>query len=151
MEKRNTNWYIARRGELLAEQFLLSLQPDNVVANSPENSPFDFIAFFTKPDHTPFIIGVKVKATQQEIGGRYPFPANQAMQLLRSNIPVLVVVIDVKTNEVYFNWIKDAIPTEKQVGLSELRTCTLRLRKNSDEEMQTLRNEILADRILNAA
>jgi hypothetical protein len=151
METRNTNWYVARRGELLAEQFLLALQPDNVSASRSENVPFDFIAFFTKPDQTLFIIGVEVKATQQEIGGRYPFPAKQAMSLLHSNIPVLVVVIDVKTNEVYFNWIKDAIPAEKQAGLSDLQSCTLRLRKSSEEEMQRLRNEIMADVALTAA
>jgi hypothetical protein len=151
MEKRSTNWYISRRGELLAEQFLLELQPDSVVANRSEGVPFDFIAFFTTPDYTPVIIGVEVKATQQEISGRHPFPANQALRLLRSNIPVLVVVIDVKTNEVYFNWIKDAIPAEKQAGLSDVHTCSLNLRKSSEEEIHLLRNEILAGHMLSVA
>ena len=62
MEKRNTAWYVSRRGELLAEQFILNLHPDSVVASPPESSPFDFIAFFTKPDGTPVTIGVEVKA-----------------------------------------------------------------------------------------
>ena len=68
------------------------------------------------------------------------------MRLLRSNIPVLVIVVDVKTNEIYFNWIQDAIPPEKQAVLNELRTCSLHLRKSSEEEVRALR-DVLADRI----
>lgn len=151
MEKRNTNWYVSRRGELLAEQFLLELHPDSVVASPQGSPPFDFIAFFTKPDGTPILIGVEVKATQQEIGGRYPFPADQAMRLLRSNIPVLVIVVDVKTSGVYFNGIKNAIPAEKQSTLSELQMCSLHLRKSSEEEVKQLKNEIMVDRILTIA
>lgn len=150
MEKQNTAWYVARRGELLAEEFLLDLQPDNIVANPSEGAPVDFVAFFTTRDHIPVTIGVTVKATQKEINGNYSLAADQARRLLHSNLPVLIVVIDVKANEIYFNWIRDAIPLEKQADLG-VRQVLLHLRKSSEEERRRLRDEILADPIANAA
>lgn len=148
MEPRSTIWYVQRRGELLAEQFLLDLQPDDIIANSSAAYPFDFIACFTKPNGSTVLIGVEVKTTQQKIDDRYPFPAEQATKLINSNIPILVVVVNVKANEVYFNWIEHAVSAEKQAELSTMRTCNLALRKSSAEEIQRLKSEILTYRIL---
>jgi len=111
----NVAWYIERRGKLLAEQFLLALSPDNILLN--QEGPFDYLAVFTQKDGAPILIGIQVKATEREIGGRYHLQANLANRLLRANIPVLVVVIDVKTNEVYFEWIDNAISPERQDSL----------------------------------
>lgn len=151
MEKQSTAWYVARRGELLAQQFLLDLQPDSVVACDGVNPPFDYIAFFTSADTTLVTVGIEVKATQQDFGGRYPFPTRHARVLLKSNIPVLVVVIDVKATQIYFNWIEDAIPKDKQALLDSVKSCRLQLRKSSAEELIRLRTEILGYQLLKAS
>src|SRR5579871_3119817 len=51
MEKRNASWYVSRRGELLAEQFLLDLHPDSVVASPQDGHPFDSL-YLMNPDGT---------------------------------------------------------------------------------------------------
>jgi len=148
MEKRTANWYVSRRGELLAEQFLLELQPDSIVASPKDNLAFDFIAIFTKPDRTPVTIGIEVKTTQHEIGGHFEIKTELALRLLKSNIPVLVIVVDAKTNEIYFNWIVNAIPPDKQAVLQQYQTCTLQLRRGTKEEIEQLRSELLGNQLL---
>jgi hypothetical protein len=151
MQNRNEAWYVAQRAELLAEQFVLDIHPSSVIKNKIPGPPFDFLAMFMRPDDSPVVIGVEVKATQHEISGAYPFPAKQAVRLLHSNIPILILVIDVKSNDIWFNWIRDAIPPDKQDKLADLHTCRLKLRKSSVEAVEHLRDEIIGDRTPAAA
>ena len=143
IEQTNKTWYVARGGELLAEQFLLDLAPHYLCPMNERGIGIDYMAFFSRSDGSIVVIAVEVKATQQEIKGRYSFPASQAKRLLKLNIPVLVVVIDVKENEIYFNWIKDAIPVEQQKALSSVQSCRIILRESTQEERDKLKQEII--------
>jgi hypothetical protein len=142
IEQTNKTWYIARRGELLAEQFLLDLSPNYLSPMQDTGIGIDYMAFFSRDDGTVVVIAVEVKATQQEVKGRYSIPSPQALRLLKLNIPALILVVDVKENIIYFNWIKDAIPVEQQAALTGTNACRIILRASTPDERAKLRQEI---------
>lgn len=144
IEQANKAWYVARRGELLAEQFLLELKPNYISPMQGLDFGIDYMAFFSKSDGTPIAIAIAVKATQQEIKGHYLLSSSQAQRLLNSNLPVLIIVIDVKSNNTYFNWIREAIPAEQKASLHRTVSCRIDLRAATPEELAKLRQEILA-------
>ena len=142
--KQKETWYVARRGELLAEQFLIELKPDYVTPmRGGADLGFDYVAFFTKPDKSPIAIAVVVKITESPINGRYPFPVSQLRQLRGGTLPVLVLVIDVKHNEMYFNWADQAVSPDQADALNKRVSCTATLRPSTPEEQEKLRHEIL--------
>lgn len=141
----NKTWYVERRGTLIAEEFLLELEPDRLSAMPDEKDQlfyFDYLAFFSTNDGTPITIAVIVKAKEQEIRGKFTFPAQEAGSLRRANLPVLIVAIDVKQNLVFFNWIKDAISDEQLRQLKNRASCTIELREATPEEKEKLKHEI---------
>lgn len=144
-EKKNTTSYIvARRGELLAEQFLLELEPKQVSSLQNQDIGFDYIVFFTKADGSTSTVAVEVKSTEKEIiGGRYSLPTSSIEKLLNSNLPVLIIVVNVKSNEIYFNWIRDSIPTDYKKTLEQRWMYTVKLRKATPTEVEKLKKEIL--------
>ena len=127
----------------MAEQFLLGLKPDYVTEMSDSDLGFDYMAFFTKPDKSPVAIAVEVKTTERGVNGRYAFPSAQLNRLFHANLPVLILVIDVKNNEIYFNWIKDAVSAEQADALPDRKTSAINLRLFTPEEQDRLRREIL--------
>ena len=143
IEQTNKAWYIARRGELLAEQFLLELEPSYLSLMQGQDFGIDYMAFFQKADGTPVVIAIEVKATQREMKGHFTLSSSQAQKLLNMNIPVLVIVVDVKDNNIYFNWIKDAISVEQKDSLDKTSSCRISLRASTSEEREKLRQEII--------
>ena len=61
-----------------------------------------------------------------------------------SNIPVLILVIDVKRNKFFLNWAKNAIVREQKDSLNSEQFVSVVLRQGTPEEMQKLKQEILA-------
>ncbi len=143
IEQKNKAWYVARRGELLAQEFLLELEPCNLSPMQDLDLGIDYMAFFQKSDGTIVVTAVEVKATEREIKDRFSFPSSQAKRLLSMNIPVLILVIDVKATTIYFNWIRDAVSLEQRETLDETSTCSITLRTSTEQERQQLKREIL--------
>ena len=142
--KQKETWYVARRGELLAELFLIELKPDYVTPmRGGADLGFDYVAFFTKPDKSPIAIAVVVKTTERAINGRYPFPVAQLRQLRGGTLPILVLVIDVKHNEMYFNWTDQAVSADQSDAFSNRASYNTTLRLSTPEEQEKLRHEIL--------
>ena|SRR5215471_2459873 len=128
-------WYIGRRGELLAEEFLLELGATYVGAlQQPHDSGLDCIALFAKDDGTPIVIAVQVKATEQDINVRSLLPPSLVQRLQHTNVPVLILLVNVKHNDIYFTWASDARPTT-------------RLRQATPEEKAVLKQEIHNPRV----
>ncbi len=94
---------VARRGELMAELFLQELEPA-FVAQPVTDFAYDFFVGFSKPDGGINTYAVEVKATEQPVNGKYRMPANQYLYLANSNIPVLLLVVDVKRNRLFYAW-----------------------------------------------
>lgn len=98
---------IWRRGELMAEMFLESLEPQFVAKSTSSNLVFDFFIGFLNPNGGINTFAVEVKATERSIQGTYLLPAKIYKILSNSNIPVLLLVVDVKENEFYYSWLSD--------------------------------------------
>lgn len=137
-------WYVEERGTLLAESFLLGLGPHELRILRNSEVGFDYVAFFSKLDSAPVLVGVATIATEQEVNDDYPFQVAQLKRLQKSNIPILIVVLDVKRNEIYFNWAQDAIQENYKGLLSRRSELPIKLRKATLEEVEKLKQEINA-------
>lgn len=140
MTKKNEAWYIEERATLLAEDFLLKLGPA-FLSKPDKGLKLDYIVFFQQPKKPLITIGVLVEATQKQIQEQISFYPIPARWILRSNIPVLLIVIDVKHNEVYFNWLQDEL-SSKYIIRSVQKLPQIALRKFTQDEMNKLQEEI---------
>ncbi|MEB3120346.1 MAG: hypothetical protein VKL41_03890 [Snowella sp.] len=137
-------WYVTKRGELLTKQFLFEIEPDDLIYTGDHaDHLFDYMALFLKPDGSPVTIAIAIKTTEEEIEGVYPFKVSDLEKFKNSNIPVLILVIDVKRNQYFLNWAKNAIVTEQQDSLNSEKFVSVLLREGTAEEIQKLKQEIL--------
>ncbi len=154
MNKKEEAWYVGRRAELLAELFLQELGPDYLAQASGPGNPFDFLATFVAPHGTSRSIGVEVKATQREIGSHFRLssPESAIRGWQNSNIPVLLVVVDVKRSKVFFNWAQAIGESASPAGASRKTAgFAIPLREATDEEKERLKRELLGERVGAAA
>jgi hypothetical protein len=92
---------MGRRSELMAELFLQDLGP-RFVAKAPNDFGFDFIVGFTNRRGGVNVIAVEVK-TKQTTLPRQQMKAKSYDLLANSNVPGLLLVIDVKSNTVLYH------------------------------------------------
>jgi hypothetical protein len=105
---RSKNETLGRRAELIAELFLEGLRPE-FVARSTADLPYDFLVGFRNPRGGVNHIGVEVKSTERLVRGRYPVPKHEYERLAYSNLPVLLLVVDVKENQLFYGWISPEV------------------------------------------
>jgi hypothetical protein len=101
------------------------------------------MALFPKSDGSLVTIAIAVTATEEEIQGAYPFKVSDLEKFKNSNIPVLILVIDVKRNKFFLSWAKNAIVPEEKNSLNLEQFVSVTLRQGTPEEMQKLKQEIL--------
>jgi Domain of unknown function (DUF4365) len=92
---------VGRRGELLAELFLQDLGAE-FVAKPMADLGYDFFVGFNNPDGGVNIAAVEVKATDKPVHSRYRMQRRLFRRLANSNIPVLLLVVNVKQNQVFY-------------------------------------------------
>jgi hypothetical protein len=97
---------VGRRGELLVELFLEELSPAFLV-QSTEDFAYDYLAGFTNRNGGVNTFAVKVKATEQPIR-QFRLPRSEYTQLASSNTPALLMVADVKHNQLFYARIEQA-------------------------------------------
>ena len=102
---------VQRRATLLLEEFLLSLGAAYVSSFEGDPVGFDYLAFFTSGDGSTRVVAIELKATEREIGGRFPLPGQTVRRAAGMNVPALLVVVDVKRSEVFYTWARDALTT----------------------------------------
>jgi len=100
---RSKNENIGRRAELLTELFLQELEPE-FVARPSADFAYDFLVGFRNPRGGLNNIAVEVKAAEQLARKRYPISRRQYVRWAYSNIPILLLVVDVKENRYYYAW-----------------------------------------------
>jgi hypothetical protein len=100
---RSKNDSVGRRGELLAELFLQELKPE-FVARPSDDFVYDFLIGFQNPRGGINNIAVEVKATEQLARKQYSISKRRYVRWAYSNIPILLLVIDVKENRYYYAW-----------------------------------------------
>jgi hypothetical protein len=95
---------IGRRAELMAELFLEELGASFVAKSDTAEIPFGFFAGFPTSGGGLNTFAVEVKSTETPIMSPYPIHDKLVDYLMKSNIPVLLLVVDVKRNQIYFGW-----------------------------------------------
>ena len=122
---RSKNEIVGRRAELLAELFLQELEPE-FVARPSDDFLYDFLVGFRNPRGGINNIAVEVKSTEQLARKQYPISRRKYVQLAYSNIPILLLVIDVKENRFYYAWASPEVSSNTgdsktlQVKLTEI-------------------------------
>jgi hypothetical protein len=95
------NEMVSRRGELLAELFLEELGPE-FIARATSRFEYDSLIGIRNSRGGVNNIAVGVKATERSVSERYPIPKRQYDRWAHSNIPILLLVIDVKQNRYHY-------------------------------------------------
>ena len=95
---------VARRGELIAELFLQDLEP-HYIAKASQDLGCDFFVGFLNSEGGINTFGVQVKATERKVTNRFSVGKKVYEQLAYSNIPMLLLVVDVKLNRLFYAWI----------------------------------------------
>lgn len=135
-------WYVTKRGNLLAQEFLFELEPKQVVYTGDEKeSPFDYLTLFTKEDGSLATLAIAIRATESPVKEGNFFPTEDLEKLKKSNIPVLILVIDVKRNHCFFGWATEDF-SSPSFSLDKLQKRGLR--PAIPEEMEKLKQEIMA-------
>lgn len=104
---------LGRRGELLAELFLQELGAE-FVARPTADLGYDFFVGFNNSDGGVNMAAVEVKATDRPVHSRYPVQKRLFRRLANSNIPVLLLVVNVKENRLFY-----ALPAAYTLGEDE--------------------------------
>ncbi|MCP4700821.1 MAG: DUF4365 domain-containing protein [Gammaproteobacteria bacterium] len=95
---------IERRGELIAELFLQDLNP-SFVAKPTTDFGYDFFIGFPNANGGINNYAVEVKATERPVSSRFSVKTTLYERLAHSNIPALLIVVDVKQNRLFYAWL----------------------------------------------
>lgn len=126
---------LGRRGDLLAELFLQELGAE-FVARPSADLGYDFFVGFNNPDGGVNLAAVEVKATDRPVPRRYPVDRRLFRRLAHSNIPVLLLVANVKENRLFY-----ALPDPDTPGAENgAGTVSIPVTPVDDATRQGLRN-----------
>lgn len=92
---------VERRGAILAELLLQELGAE-FVARPTADLGYDFFVGFNNSDGGVNIAAVEVKATDRPVDSRYRLQKRLFRRLANSNIPVLLLVVNVKENRMFY-------------------------------------------------
>ncbi len=102
-QTRSKNEIVGRRAELLAELFLQELEPE-FVARPSADFEYDFLVGFRNPRGGINNIAIEVKSTEQLARKQYSVSRRKYVRWAYSNIPILLLIVDVKENRFYYAW-----------------------------------------------
>ncbi len=105
MTSSRTPELVYHRGELLAEMFLTDLGA-KIVSRSPFDS-VDYLAFFESERKGFHVIAIEVKARELPIPAEFPITSKLVARAAESNIPTLLLVVDVKQNKFGYAWLDE--------------------------------------------
>jgi hypothetical protein len=130
---------IGRRGDLLAELLLHEFNPA-FVARATDELGYDFFMGVPNAKGGINITAVQVKATEKRVSPRYRIGRSLYQSLANSNVPVLLLVVDVKRNQLFY-----ALPDRVQSrdhGTAE--TVLVHLNEIDDDVKEELRSRLAA-------
>jgi len=128
---------VERRGELLAELFLQDLNP-LFVAQPTDDIAFDFFVAFENPEGGINTAAIEVKATERSPDQGYSLPVSVFDRLSHSNIPVLLLVVDVKQNSIHYAWLEPELLPEK----TPFKQITVPVHEVTDEAKSAIRRRL---------
>jgi hypothetical protein len=109
--------YVGHRATLLAELFLRKLKPKLLAEAKFEGVVWDYIAAFQTRTGRLVNIAVEVKGREQPIPNKLTFHMGpEQVKALDSNLPILILIVDVRTSSFGWNWaIKAKVITDPNV------------------------------------
>ncbi|MGK7897817.1 MAG: DUF4365 domain-containing protein [Xenococcus sp. (in: cyanobacteria)] len=129
---------IGRRGELIVELFFEDLEPA-FVAQSTADVPYDYFVGFENLRGGINTFGVEVKATEQPVRGQYQVQTRWYERLSYSNIPILLLIVDVKENRLHYTWSSSEVISEN----SSEQTITIPVTEIDEEQKKLLRKKFI--------
>lgn len=133
MKKTNNHGeLIGRRGELMAELFLQELNPFFLARNTSAGFGVDFFIGFQNQKGGLNLVAIEVKATERPVKGRYQLSRHTYDLLANSNIPGLLLVVDVKENRLFY---REIGPIEVD---AEQRLITVEVTEANETNRQSL-------------
>jgi hypothetical protein len=103
-EKSSQAGLVERRADLMAELFLQELGPQFVTRPTADVG-FDFLIGFANRKGGVNNIAIQLKATDRSPGNRIQLERRLFERSAHSNIPNLLLVVDVKENRLYYAWL----------------------------------------------
>ena len=89
----------------MAELFLQELEPEFISRPTTADVGYDLLVGFENKRGGINTFAVEVKATERPPAGRFQIMRNTFERLAHSNIPSLLIVADVKQNQLYYAWL----------------------------------------------
>ena len=139
---------ILRRGALMAELFLQELGATYIAKSNAPDFPFDFFIGFTTATGGLNTYAVEVRATEQLVAGHYALRGRLVDYLAQSNIPVLLLVVDVKRNRLYYAWGNSIASAPRSNGGNP--TVTVPVCELDDHTKTALRHELMGNALATA-
>jgi hypothetical protein len=102
--KRSTSSEIGHRAELIAQLFLQDLKPSYLVEPT-EDFGYDLLMGVPNAHGGINNFAVQIKATEEPVPPRFPIQTKLYVHSAYSNVPVLLLVVDVKQNRLYYAWL----------------------------------------------
>lgn len=148
-DKKAKPWFIGERAEALAGLFVLDLEPDYLGKPNSPSAPYDMIATFERPDGGLISIAIEVKGTEKPLADpfRVLLSRSQMHAVEKSNIPFVIVVVDVKTNDIGFNWANRLVNRDGRVLMTSHGRYDLPIRRNTQDERLRFREEIFGEQV----
>lgn len=126
-----------RRAELTAELFFQELSA-SFVAKPTTDVGFDLLVGFQNNKGGINTYAVEVKATEQSVPSRFPIATKSYKYLAHSNIPAILLVVDVKQNRLYYAWLTPEIGNERV----ETHTVRVPITEISDDVKKEMRERV---------
>jgi hypothetical protein len=136
---------VERRGELLVELFLEDLGAE-FIARPAADLGYDLFVGFKNSDGGINLTAVEIDATEQPINTRYPVQRQLYRRLVSTNIPVLLLVADVKQNRLFY-----ALPgSEPASGEGNAKTIPIPLKEVDERAVEELRAQLSQSQVVAA-
>jgi hypothetical protein len=122
----------------MAELFLQDLHP-TTIARPPEHFGYDFLVSFSNRSGGINTFGVEVKLTTRDDPSSFEVNRRMYDRLAHSNIPGLLLVVNVKENSFFFGW-----ATRADTRYSASGPISIRLTRINDKVKSELHKKLTA-------
>ena len=117
--------------------FLQEFNP-SFVAKPTTDFGYDFFVGFPNADGGINNYAVEVKATERQVPSRFRMKTSLYERLAYSNIPALLLVVDVKQNRMFYAW----LTPEATQSRNEAQTVSIPVTEVDDAAKEKLLNQL---------
>jgi hypothetical protein len=127
---------VGHRASLLAELFLNELGATVLRIPDAREIPLDYVAVFQHDDRATAIVGVEVKGTERLENGHFSMRQQWISEAQHWNIPVLLLVVDVKDNRVFYTFADELERQPSRARVANVQISVLNATENKDRLLQ---------------